>query len=126
MLHLGCVALAAAGLSPAGSWAQAGAACHPSGTADERNACVVHAFRTADTALTMAYIDRMASLPVAQRSALRREQNQWLRQRVTHCQAQTQSLQASADWSAHYHQCLLTQIQQRHAAMRAGAHPPSP
>jgi len=79
---------ASAALAPQTVLAQAGAACVSGGNTEQTNACAVQAFQQADTDNNILYADVMRILSAHERPALRRDQNEWIRQRAATCKKQ--------------------------------------
>ena len=108
--------------------AQAGAACVPGGDAAQTNACAVKAFQEADTDNNILYGDVMRILSAHERPSLRRDQNDWIRQRAATCKKQEAAHEAKPDWSRRYHDCLSTEIAARRNVLMHWLHngpPPS-
>ena len=93
--------------------AQAGAACVPGGDTAQTNACAVQAFQQADTDNNILYGDVMRILSAHERPLLRRDQNDWIRQRAATCKKATDAQQAQPNWPKLYHECLVTEIGKR-------------
>ena len=109
-------------LLPSISNAQAGGDCVVGGTVQQTNACAIKDFQQADTDSQILYGDVMRSLSAHERPALRKEQNEWSRQRVTQCKQSTKAFEAQADWPSRYHACLLQQIKARDAVLKRWLH----
>ncbi len=107
---------------PAWAMAQAGTACVENGTVAQTNACAVKAFQEADTGNQILYGDVMRALSADERPALRRNQNEWTRQRAQHCKRAEAALEDRSDWSARYHDCLTRQIKARDQELRRWLH----
>ncbi|MEX8193661.1 lysozyme inhibitor LprI family protein [Comamonas guangdongensis] len=102
--------------------AQAGADCVSGGTIAQTNACAVKAFQEADTENQILYGDVMRSLSAHERPALRKDQSEWSRQRVTQCKKAQQAFETQADWPGRYHGCLVQQIKARDAVLKRWLH----
>jgi hypothetical protein len=98
--------------------AQAGADCVPGGTTAQTNACAIKDFQQADTDHQILYGDVMRALSAHERPALRKEQGEWSRHRVTHCKQATKAFEAQPDWPSRYHGCLVQQITARDAVLK--------
>lgn len=102
--------------------AQAGADCVPGGNTAQTNACAIKDFQEADTANQILYGDVMRALSAHERPALRKEQSEWSRQRITQCKQASKPFEALADWPSRYHGCLLQQIHTREAVLKRWLH----
>lgn len=102
--------------------AQAGADCVPGGTKAQINACAIKDFQQADTDHQILYGDVMRALSAHERPALRKEQGEWSRQRITHCKQATKAFEAQPDWPSRYHGCLVQQITARDAVLKRWLH----
>lgn len=102
--------------------AQAGAACVPGGTVEQTNACAVQAFQQADTDNNILYGDVMRILSAHERPALRRDQNDWTRQRTATCKKQEAAHEAQPNWSRRYHECLVAEIAKRKKELMVWLH----
>ena len=109
-------------LLPSTSNAQAGGDCVVGGTVQQTNACAIKDFQQADTDSQILYGDVMRALSAHERPALRKEQNEWSRQRVTQCKQSTKAFEAQADWPSRYHGCLVQQIKVRDAVLKRWLH----
>ena len=109
-------------LLPSISNAQAGGDCVVGGTVQQTNACAIKDFQQADTDSQILYGDVMRALSAHERPALRKEQNEWSRQRVTQCKQSTKAFEAQADWPSRYHGCLVQQIKARDAVLKRWLH----
>lgn len=107
-------------LSPA--HAQAGADCVSGGSQAQTNACAIKDFQQADTDSQILYGDVMRSLSAHERPALRKEQSEWSRQRITQCKHSTKAFEAQADWPSRYHGCLVQQIKARDVVLKRWLH----
>ena len=106
----------------ANAYAQAGAACVPGGTVAQTNACAVEAFQKADTDNTILYGDVMRILSAHERPLLRRDQNEWIRQRAATCKKAEAAHEAQSDWPRRYHECLSTEIAKRKKELMVWLH----
>ncbi|WP_421757372.1 lysozyme inhibitor LprI family protein [Comamonas thiooxydans] len=102
--------------------AQAGADCVPGGTTAQTNACAIKDFQQADTDHQILYGDVMRALSAHERPALRKEQGEWSRHRITHCKQATKAFEAQPDWPSRYHGCLVQQIAARDAVLKRWLH----
>ncbi|WP_370552204.1 MULTISPECIES: lysozyme inhibitor LprI family protein [Comamonas] len=102
--------------------AQAGADCVPGGTTAQTNACAIKDFQQADTDHQILYGDVMRALSAHERPALRKEQGEWSRHRITHCKQATKAFEAQPDWPSRYHGCLVQQITARDAVLKRWLH----
>ncbi|WP_427773950.1 lysozyme inhibitor LprI family protein [Comamonas thiooxydans] len=102
--------------------AQAGADCVPGGTTAQTNACAIKGFQQADTDHQILYGDVMRALSAHERPALRKEQGEWSRHRITHCKQATKAFEAQPDWPSRYHGCLVQQITARDAVLKRWLH----
>ena len=102
--------------------AQAGADCVSGGSQTQTNACAIKDFQQADTDSQILYGDVMRSLSAHERPALRKEQSEWSRQRVTQCKQSTKAFEAQPDWPSRYHGCLVQEIKARDAALKRWLH----
>ncbi|WP_424951794.1 lysozyme inhibitor LprI family protein [Comamonas thiooxydans] len=102
--------------------AQAGADCVPGGTTAQTNACAIKDFQQADTDHQILYGDVMRALSAHERPALRKEQGEWSRHRITHCKQATKAFEALPDWPSRYHGCLVQQITARDAVLKRWLH----
>ncbi|WP_370545701.1 lysozyme inhibitor LprI family protein [Comamonas sp. E6] len=102
--------------------AQAGADCVPGGTKAQINACAIKDFQQADTDHQILYGDVMRALSAHERPALRKEQGEWSRHRITHCKQATKAFEAQPDWPSRYHGCLVQQITARDAVLKRWLH----
>ena len=93
--------------------AQAGAACKPTGTVAEINACAVEDFQAADTTIQILYEDVMRALSAHERPQLRQEHSAWVRQRTVQCKRETQATETQPEGPRLYHQCLTRKTQER-------------
>ena len=109
-------------LLPSTSSAQAGGDCVVGGTVQQTNACAIKDFQQADTDSQILYGDVMRSLSAHERPALRKEQSEWSRQRITQCKQSTKAFEAQADWPSRYHGCLVQQIKARGAVLKRWLH----
>ena len=109
-------------LLPSTSNAQAGGDCVVGGTVQQTNACAIKDFQQADTDSQILYGDVMRALSAHERPALRKEQNEWSRQRVTQCKQSTKAFEAQPDWPSRYHGCLVQQIKARDAVLKRWLH----
>ena len=109
-------------LLPSTSNAQAGGDCVVGGTVQQTNACAIKDFQQADTDSQILYGDVMRALSAHERPALRKEQNEWSRQRVTQCKQSTKAFEAQPDWPSRYHGCLVQEIKARDAALKRWLH----
>ena len=126
-ISLGKYTLAAMVLaSSASAQAQAGADCVPGGTVQQTNACAIKDFQQADSDHQILYGDVMRSLSAHERPALRKEQSEWSRQRITQCKQSTKAFEAQADWPSRYHQCLIQQIKARDSILKRWLHQGAP
>ena len=126
-ISLGRYALAAMVLaSCASAQAQAGADCVPGGNTAQTNACAIKDFQQADSDHQILYGDVMRSLSAHERPALRKEQSEWSRQRVTQCKQSSKAFEAQADWPSRYHQCLIQQIKARDSVLKRWLHQGAP
>ena len=126
-ISLGRYALVAMVLaSSASAQAQAGADCVPGGTVQQTNACAIKDFQQADSDHQILYGDVMRSLSAHERPALRKEQSEWSRQRVTQCKQSSKAFEAQADWPSRYHQCLVQQIRARDSVLKRWLHQGAP
>ena len=98
--------------------AQAGADCVPGGTTAQTNACAIKDFQQADTDHQILYGDVMRALSAHERPALRKEQGEWSRHRITQCKQATKAFEAQPDWPSRYHGCLVQQITARDAVLK--------
>lgn len=108
--------------TPGLAQAQAGAACVPGGTVEQTNACAVQAFQQADTDNNILYGDVMRILSAHERPALRRDQNDWTRQRAATCKKQEAAHEARPDWSRRYHECLVAETSKRKKELMVWLH----
>ena len=108
----------AALLIAASALAQAGADCVPGGTTAQTNACAIKDFQQADTDHQILYGDVMRALSAHERPALRKEQGEWSRHRITQCKQATKAFEAQPDWPSRYHGCLVQQITARYGISR--------
>ena len=113
---------ASTAFAPLPALAQAGAACVPGGTVEQTNACAVQAFQQADTDNNILYGDVMRILSAHERPALRRDQNDWIRQRAATCKKQEAAQENQADWSRRYHECLVAEIGKRRKELMVWLH----
>ncbi len=97
----------------AGAHAQAGAACDPKGSVEEKNACAVQAWQQADTAIAVLYGDVMRALSAHERPQLRQEQTAWQRERITRCKQATRATEAQSEGPRLYHECLKAETEAR-------------
>ena len=126
-ISLGRYALVAMVLaSSASAQAQAGADCVPGGTVQQTNACAIKDFQQADSDHQILYGDVMRSLSAHERPALRKEQSEWSRQRITQCKQSSKAFEAQADWPSRYHQCLIQQIKARDSVLKRWLHQGAP
>lgn len=126
-IFLGRYALAAMVLaSSASAQAQAGADCVPGGNTAQTNACAIKDFQQADSDHQILYGDVMRSLSAHERPALRKEQSEWSRQRITQCKQSSKAFEAQADWPSRYHQCLIQQIKARDSVLKRWLHQGAP
>jgi uncharacterized protein YecT (DUF1311 family) len=102
--------------------AQAGADCVPGGTTAQTNACAIKDFQQADTDHQILYGDVMRALSAHERPALRKEQGEWSRHRITQCKQATKAFEAQPDWPSRYHGCLVQQITARDAVLKRWLH----
>ncbi|MCO8248578.1 DUF1311 domain-containing protein [Comamonas thiooxydans] len=102
--------------------AQAGADCVPGGTTAQTNACAIKDFQQADTDHQILYGDVMRALSAHERPALRKEQGEWSRHRITQCKQATKACEAQPDWPSRYHSCLVQQIAARDAVLKRWLH----
>ena len=102
--------------------AQAGADCVSGGSQAQTNACAIKDFQQADTDSQILYGDVMRSLSAHERPALRKEQSEWSRQRITQCKQSTKAFEAQADWPSRYHGCLVQQIKARDVVLKRWLH----
>lgn len=102
--------------------AQAGADCVSGGTQAQTNACAIKDFQQADTDSQILYGDVMRSLSAHERPALRKEQSEWSRQRITQCKQSAKAFETQADWPSRYHGCLVQQIKARDAVLKRWLH----
>lgn len=102
--------------------AQAGADCVSGGSQAQTNACAIKDFQQADTDSQILYGDVMRSLSAHERPALRKEQSEWSRQRITQCKQSTKAFEAQADWPSRYHGCLVRQIKARDVVLKRWLH----
>lgn len=102
--------------------AQAGADCVIGGNVQQTNACAIKDFQQADTDNQILYGDVMRALSAHERPALRKEQSDWSRQRITQCKQNTKAFEAQADWPSRYHDCLTQQIKTRDAVLKRWLH----
>lgn len=102
--------------------AQAGADCLPGGTTAQTNACAIKAFQEADTDNQILYGDVMRAQSAHERPALRRNQNEWTRQRVQQCKKSQTAFEAQPDWPRRYHECLVQQIKARNTVIKQWLH----
>lgn len=109
-------------LLPSTANAQAGGDCVVGGTVQQTNACAIKNFQETDTDSQILYGDVMRALSAHERPALRKEQNEWSRQRVTQCKQSTKAFEAQADWPSRYHGCLVQQIKARGAVLKRWLH----
>lgn len=109
-------------LLPTAVQAQAGSDCVPGGTTTQTNACAIRDFQQADTDNQILYGDVMRSLSAHERPALRKEQSEWSRQRITQCKQSVKALETQADWPGRYHGCLVQQIKARDAVLKRWLH----
>ena len=93
--------------------AQAGAACKPTGTVAEINACAVQDFQAADATIQILYEDVMRALSAHERPQLRQEHSAWVRERTVQCKRETQATETQAEGPSLYHQCLTRKTQER-------------
>ena len=105
--------LSAALLTSPQAHAQAGAACKPTGTVAEVNACAVHDFQAADTTIQILYEDVMRALSAHERPQLRQEHSAWVRERTVQCKRETQATETQPEGPRLYHQCLTRKTQER-------------
>jgi uncharacterized protein YecT (DUF1311 family) len=105
--------LSAAVLTSPSARAQAGAACKPTGTVAEVNACAVQAFQAADTTHQILYEDVMRALSAHERPQLRQEHSAWLRERTAQCKRETQAAETLPEGPRLYHECLTRKTQER-------------
>ncbi len=94
----------------------------PGGTVDQTNACAVQAFQQADTDNNILYGDVMRILSAHERPALRRDQNEWTRQRAATCKKQEAKNEAQPDWTRRYHECLTTAVAKRKTELMVWLH----
>jgi uncharacterized protein YecT (DUF1311 family) len=113
---------ASAALAPQTVLAQAGAACVSGGSTEQTNACAVQAFQQADTDNNILYGDVMRILSAHERPALRRDQNEWIRQRAATCKKQQAAHEAQPDWPRRYHECLVAEIGKRKKELMVWLH----
>ena len=113
-------------LLPSTSNAQAGGDCVVGGTVQQTNACAIKDFQQADTDHQILYGDVMRSLSAHERPALRKEQSEWSRQRITQCKQSSKAFEAQADWPSRYHQCLIQQIKARDSVLKRWLHQGAP
>ena len=106
----------------ANAHAQAGADCVAGGSVQQTNACAIKDFQQADTDHQILYGDVMRALSAHERPALRKEQSEWSRHRVTHCKQATKAFEAQPDWPSRYHGCLVQQITARDAVLKRWLH----
>ena len=109
-------------LLPTAVQAQAGSDCVPGGTPAQTNACAIRDFQEADTDNQILYGDVMRSLSAHERPALRKEQSEWSRQRITQCKQSVKAFETQADWPGRYHRCLVQQIKSRDAVLKRWLH----
>ena len=109
-------------LLPTAVQAQAGSDCVPGGTTTQTNACAIRYFQEADTDNQILYGDVMRSLSAHERPALRKEQSEWSRQRITQCKQSVKAFETQADWPGRYHRCLVQQIKARDAVLKRWLH----
>ena len=102
--------------------AQAGATCVPGGTVEQTNACAVQAFQTADTDNNILYGDVMRILSAHERPALRRDQNDWIRQRAATCKKQEAASEGRPDWTRRYHDCMVAETAKRKKELMVWLH----
>ena len=102
--------------------AQAGAACVPGGNTAQTNACAVEAFQKVDTDNNILYGDVMRILSAHERPLLRRDQNEWIRQRAVTCKKQEAAHEAQPDWPRRYHECLVDEIGKRKKELMVWLH----
>ena len=88
----------------------------------QTNACAIKDFQEADTANQILYGDVMRALSAHERPALRKEQSEWSRQRITQCKQASKTFEALPDWPSRYHGCLLQQIHTREAVLKRWLH----
>ena len=110
-LIAGLVGMLALACTPA--FAQAGAACRPSGSLAETNACAVQDFQAADTTIAVLYSDVMRALAAHERPQLRQEHTAWQRERATRCKQTQRSNESQPQWPRLYHECLTAETQAR-------------
>ena len=113
---------ASAALAPQCALAQAGATCVSGGSTEQTNACAVQAFQQADTDNNILYGDVMRILSAHERPALRRDQNDWIRQRAATCKKQQAAHEAQPDWTRRYHECLVAEIGKRRQELMVWLH----
>ena len=98
----------------------------PGGNTAQTNACAIKDFQQADSDHQILYGDVMRSLSAHERPALRKEQSEWSRQRVTQCKQSSKAFEAQADWPSRYHQCLIQQIKARDSVLKRWLHQGAP
>ena len=111
-----------AALAPQCALAQAGATCVSGGSTEQTNACAVQAFQQADTDNNILYGDVMRILSAHERPALRRDQNDWTRQRTATCKKQEAAHEAQPNWSRRYHECLVAETSKRKKELMVWLH----
>ena len=89
---------------------------------EQTNACAVQAFQQADTDNNILYGDVMRILSAHERPALRRDQNDWIRQRAATCKKQEAAQENQADWSRRYHVCRVAEIGKRRKELMVWLH----